>query len=87
MTLRRVIAIAGAAVSVLGIALADRFESASLALAFAGGVLLGTAAAFTAVRSRRDVFGAPAVAFILWFASVLGVLTLWLAVTFEPPPD
>jgi hypothetical protein len=50
-------------------------------------LLLGTAAAFTAVRARRETFAAPAVAFILWIAPVLGVLFLWLVVAFEPPPD
>jgi hypothetical protein len=87
MTRRRVIALAGAAVSVLGIALADRFEAVSLALALAGGSLLGTAAAVTAVRHRRDIFGAPGVAFILWLAPLLGVLLAWFVVAYEPPPD
>jgi hypothetical protein len=87
MTRRRVIALAGAAVSIIGITLADRFEAVSLAIALAGGVLLGIAAAFAAVRHRRDTFGAPGVALILWLASVLGVFLLWLVVAFEPPPD
>jgi hypothetical protein len=87
MTRRRVIALAGAAVSIVGIALADRFWAVSLALAFAGGSLLGTAAAVTAVRHRRDIFAAPGVAFILWLASLLGVLLAWFLVAFEPPRD
>jgi hypothetical protein len=87
MTRRRRLGLAGAAVSLLGIGLGDRVEAASFFVALAGGVLLGTAAAFTAVRARHDTFGAPAVAFILWIVPVLGVLLLWLVVAFEPPVD
>jgi hypothetical protein len=87
MTPRRTIAVVGAAVSLVGVALADRFEAASFFVALAGGVLLGTAAAFTAVRARRETFAAPAVGFLLWIAPVLGVLFLWLVVAFEPPVD
>jgi hypothetical protein len=74
-------------VSAPGVALADRFELVSLALVLLGGSLLGTAAAVTAVRHRRDIFGAPGVAFILWLASLLGVLLAWFLVAFEPPPN
>jgi hypothetical protein len=87
MTARRRIALIGAALSVVGIALANRLEAASFVLAFTGGLSLGIAAAFAAVRERRETFGAPGVAFILWLAPVLGVLFLWFVVTWEPPPN
>lgn len=87
MSTRRAIAVTGAAVSLVGIVLADRVEAVSFFVALAGGVLLGTAAAFTAVRARRETFAAPAVGFILWLAPVLGILFLWFIVVWEPPPD
>jgi hypothetical protein len=87
MTTRRTIALIGAALSVLGIALANRLDVASFVLAPTGGLSLGIAAAFAAVRERRETFGAAGVTFILWLAPVLGVLFFWFVVTWEPPPD
>ena len=87
MTARRKIALTGAALSVVGVVLADRLEAASFLAALAAGILLGTAAAFTAFRQSSETFAAPAVAFILWVVPVLSVLFLWLLVAFEPPLD
>ena len=87
MTARRTVALIGAALSLIGILLATRVEVASFVAVLAGGFMLGTAASFTALRQRKETFGAPGVAFILWIAPILGVLFLWFVVTWEPPPD
>lgn len=85
---RRAIALAGAALSVAGIVLAQQeVLTLSFVIALAGGALLGIAAAFTAVRQRRDTFAAPGVAFILWIGPILGVLLLWFLAVWEPPLD
>ena len=53
-------------------------ETVSVVLALAGGGLLGAAAG--AAASRGDTFAAPLVAFMLLFATTIGVTTLWFIV-------
>jgi hypothetical protein len=87
MTLRRRLALAGALLSAAGIILARRYEGLSLISVILGGALLGVAASFTALRAKRDIFGAWLVAFLLWLTCLLGVTLVWLLRVFEPPVD
>ena len=64
-------------------------ETASVVLALVGGGLLGVAAGAGAAASRGDTFAAPLVAFMLLFATTIGVMTLWFVVAYsncEPIP-
>ena len=64
-------------------------ETVSVVLALAGGGLLGVAAGAGAAASRGDTFAAPLVAFMLLFATTIGVTTLWFIVAWancEPIP-
>jgi hypothetical protein len=87
LTVRRRLTLAGALLSAAGIVLARRYEVFSLIGVVLGGALLGAAASFTAIRARRDVFGAWGVAFMLWLACLLGVTLIWFLRVFEPPLD
>ena len=88
MTRRRAIALAGVSVSLLAIVLAQqKILTLSFVFALAGGILLGIAAAFTAVRQRRDTFAAAGVALTLWIVPVFGVLFLWVLSAWEHLPD
>jgi hypothetical protein len=88
---RRFLALAGAAAALLGVILARDCsrETVSVALALVGGGLLGVAAGAGAAAARGDTFAAPLVAFMLLFATTIGVMSLWLVVAYancEPIP-
>lgn len=90
-TLRRFLALGGAAAALLGVVLARdcTHETVSVVLALVGGGLLGVAAGARAVASTGDTFAAPLVAFMLLFATTIGVMTLWFIVAWancEPIP-
>lgn len=88
---RRFLALGGAAAALLGVILARdcSSETVSVVLALGGGGLLGVAAGAGVAASRGDTFAAPLVAFMLLFATTIGVMTLWLVVAYancEPIP-
>jgi hypothetical protein len=88
---RRFLAVGGAAIALLGVLLARDCsgETLSVVVTLIGSSLLGLAAAAGAAESRKETFAAPLVAFLLLFATTIGVMTLWLVVAYsncEPIP-